>query len=225
MNPCQEDVKWVVIFVTSSRDSEGNWKNLLEQKNHSGDISPTGSQMPRLLGLAQASKIYRSHKTHNDKLFSNNGNEIAWGTIGNASTSEGMFFETLNAAGVMQVPMVISVWDDDYGISVSNKDQTVKESISEALKGFQRTDDRPGFEIIQVKGWDYLALIEAYAFASRVAREEHVPVLVHVIELTQPLGHSSSGSHERYKSKERLEWEDAFDCNKKMRSWIISEGI
>ena len=212
-------------FVSSSRDSEGNWKNLLEQKNHSGDISPTGSQMPRLLGLAQASKVYRSHKTHNDKLFSNNGNEIAWGTIGNASTSEGMFFETLNAAGVMQVPMVISVWDDDYGISVSNKDQTVKESISEALKGFQRTDDTPGFEIIQVKGWDYLALIEAYAFASRVAREEHIPVLVHVIELTQPLGHSSSGSHERYKSKERLVWEDEFDCNKKMRSWIISEGF
>lgn len=212
-------------FVTSSRDVDGNWKNLLDQKNHSGDISPTGSQMPRLLGLAQASKIYRNHKTHNDKLFSNKGNEIAWGTIGNASTSEGMFFETLNAAGVLQVPMIISVWDDDYGISVSNKDQTVKESISEALKGFQRTEDAPGFEIIQVKGWDYLALIEAYAFASKIAREEHVPVLVHVIELTQPLGHSSSGSHERYKSKKRLAWEKEYDCNDKMRSWIIKEGF
>ena len=212
-------------FVTSSRDVDGNWKNLLDQKNHSGDVSPTGSQMPRLLGLAQASKIYRNHKTHNDKLFSNKGNEIAWGTIGNASTSEGMFFETLNAAGVLQVPMIISVWDDDYGISVSNKDQTVKESISEALKGFQRTEDAPGFEIIQVKGWDYLALIEAYAFASKIAREEHVPVLVHVIELTQPLGHSTSGSHERYKSKKRLAWEKEYDCNDKMRSWIIKEGF
>ncbi len=212
-------------FVTSSRDSEGNWKNLLDQKNHSGDISPTGSQMPRLLGLAQASKVYRTHKTNNVQLFSDNGNEIAWGTIGNASTSEGMFFETLNAAGVMQVPMVISVWDDEYGISVSNKDQTVKESISEALKGFQRTEDAPGFEIIQVKGWDYLALIEAYSFAAKIARTEHVPVLVHVIELTQPLGHSSSGSHERYKSKERLAWEKEYDCNDKMRSWIIKEGF
>ena len=202
-----------------------NHERILDQKNHSGDVSPTGSQMPRLLGLAQASKIYRNHKTHNDKLFSNKGNEIAWGTIGNASTSEGMFVETLNAAGVLQVPMIISVWDDDYGISVSNKDQTVKESISEALKGFQRTEDAPGFEIIQVKGWDYLALIEAYAFASKIAREEHVPVLVHVIELTQPLGHSTSGSHERYKSKKRLAWEKEYDCNDKMRSWIIKEGF
>ena len=138
-------------FVTASRDSKGNWLRVIDQKNHSGDISPTGSQMPRLLGLAQASKVYRNLKTHNDDLFSKNGNEIAWGTIGNASTSEGMFFETLNAAGVMQVPMVISVWDDEYGISVSNKDQTVKESISEALKGFQRTDAAAGFEIITVK--------------------------------------------------------------------------
>ena len=212
-------------FVTASRDKEGNWLRVIDQKNHSGDISPTGSQMPRLLGLAQASKVYRNLKTHNDDLFSKNGNEIAWGTIGNASTSEGMFFETLNAAGVMQVPMVISVWDDEYGISVSNKDQTVKESISEALKGFQRTDDTIGFEIITVKGWDYLALIEAYQFASKVARKDHVPVLVHVTELTQPLGHSSSGSHERYKSKKRLDWEKKYDCNSKMRSWLITEGF
>ncbi|MDC1392607.1 thiamine pyrophosphate-dependent enzyme [Flavobacteriaceae bacterium] len=212
-------------FVTASRDSKGNWLRLIDQKNHSGDISPTGSQMPRLLGLAQASKVYRNLKTHNDDLFSKNGNEIAWGTIGNASTSEGMFFETLNAAGVMQVPMVISVWDDEYGISVSNKDQTVKESISEALKGFQRTDAAAGFEIITVKGWDYLALIDAYQFASKIARQDHVPVLVHVTELTQPLGHSSSGSHERYKSKERLNWEKKHDCNDIMRAWIIAEGI
>jgi len=212
-------------FVTASRDSKGNWLRVIDQKNHSGDISPTGSQMPRLLGLAQASKVYRNLKTHNDDLFSKNGNEIAWGTIGNASTSEGMFFETLNAAGVMQVPMVISVWDDEYGISVSNKDQTVKESISEALKGFQRTDAAAGFEIITVKGWDYLALIDAYQFASKIARQDHVPVLVHVTELTQPLGHSSSGSHERYKSKERLNWEKKHDCNDIMRAWMISEGI
>ena len=212
-------------FVTASRDKEGNWLRVIDQKNHSGDISPTGSQMPRLLGLAQASKVYRNLKTHNDDLFSKNGNEIAWGTIGNASTSEGMFFETLNAAGVMQVPMVISVWDDEYGISVSNKDQTVKESISEALKGFQRTDAAAGFEIITVKGWDYLALIDAYQFASKIARQDHVPVLVHVTELTQPLGHSSSGSHERYKSKERLNWEKKHDCNDIMRAWMIAEGI
>ena len=212
-------------FVTASRDGEGKWLKVIDQKNHSGDISPTGSQMPRLLGLAQASKVYRNLKTHNDDLFSKNGNEIAWGTIGNASTSEGMFFETLNAAGVMQVPMVISVWDDEYGISVSNKDQTVKESISEALKGFQRTDSAAGFEIITVKGWDYLALIDAYQFASKIARKDHVPVLVHVTELTQPLGHSSSGSHERYKSKERLIWEKKHDCNDIMRAWMIAEGI
>lgn len=212
-------------FMTPSRDESGEWLNLMELKNHSGDISPTGSQMPRLLGLAQASKIYRNLKTKNAKNFSNNGNEIAWGTIGNASTSEGMFFETINAAGVLQVPMIISVWDDGYGISVSDKDQTTKQSISEALKGFQRTQSKTGFEILTVKGWDYLALIETYAYASKIARKEHVPVLIHVTELTQPLGHSSSGSHERYKSKARLEWEKEYDCNLKMRTWIIQEGL
>ena len=212
-------------FMTPSRNESGEWLNLMELKNHSGDISPTGSQMPRLLGLAQASKIYRNHKTKNSDNFSNNGNEIAWGTIGNASTSEGMFFETINAAGVLQVPMVISVWDDGYGISVSNKDQTTKQSISEALKGFQRTENEDGFEILTVKGWDYLALIETYAYASKIARSEHVPVLIHVTELTQPLGHSSSGSHERYKSKARLTWEKEYDCNLKMREWIIQEGL
>ena len=212
-------------FMTPSRDESGEWLNLMELKNHSGDISPTGSQMPRLLGLAHASKIYRNHKTKNADNFSNNGNEIAWGTIGNASTSEGMFFEAINAAGVLQVPMVISVWDDGYGISVSNKDQTTKQSISEALKGFQRTENEDGFEILTVKGWDYLALIETYAYASKIARSEHVPILIHVTELTQPLGHSSSGSHERYKSKARLTWEKEYDCNLKMREWIIQEGL
>ena len=181
--------------------------------------------MPRLLGLAQASKIYRNLKIKNSKNFSDEGNEIAWGTIGNASTSEGMFFEAINAAGVLQVPMVISIWDDGYGISVSNEEQTTKQSISEALKGFQRTNTEKGFEILSVNGWDYLSLIETYNFASKIARSEHVPVLIHVKELTQPLGHSSSGSHERYKSKSRLEWEKIYDCNLKMREWIISEGI
>ncbi len=212
-------------FATPFRNDKGEWLDLVNLKNHSGDISPTGSQMPRLLGLAQASKVYREHKTQNSPKFSNEGNEIAWGTIGNASTSEGMFFETINAAGVLQVPMVISIWDDGYGISVSNKDQTTKESISEALQGFQRTDTEKGLEIIRVKGWDYLALIKAYEKAATLARTEHVPVMVHVTELTQPLGHSSSGSHERYKSKERLEWEKAYDCNLKMREWILKKGL
>ena len=212
-------------FMTANKNENNEWLNLLKTKNHSGDISPTGSQMPRLLGLAQASKIYRNLNIKNSENFSDNGNEIAWGTIGNASTSEGMFFEAVNAAGVLQVPMVISVWDDGYGISVSNKDQTTKQSISEALKGFQRTDSEDGFEILSVNGWDYLSLIETYDFASKIARFEHVPVLIHVKELTQPLGHSSSGSHERYKSKSRLEWEKEYDCNFKMREWIINEGL
>ena len=212
-------------FATPFRNDKGEWLDLVNLINHTGDISPTGSQMPRLLGLAQASKVYREHKTQNSSKFSNEGNEIAWGTIGNASTSEGMFFETINAAGVLQVPMVISIWDDGYGISVSNKDQTTKESISEVLQGFQRTDTEKGLEIIRVKGWDYLALIEAYEKAATLARTEHIPVMVHVTELTQPLGHSSSGSHERYKSKERLEWEKEYDCNLKMREWILKEGL
>ena len=212
-------------FATPFRNDKGEWLDLVNLKNHSGDISPTGSQMPRLLGLAQASKVYREQNTQNSDKFSKNGNEIAWGTIGNASTSEGIFFETINAAGVLQVPMVISIWDDGYGISVSNKDQTTKESISEALEGFQRTDTENGLEIIRVKGWDYLALIEAYEKAATLARTEHVPVMVHVTELTQPLGHSSSGSHERYKSKERLEWEKEYDCNLKMREWILKDGL
>ena len=212
-------------FVSACRNEKGDWLNVMEMKNHSSDVSPTGSQMPRLLGLAQASKVYRNYKTKNRDKFSNNGNEIAWGTIGNASTSEGMFFETINAAGVLQVPMIISVWDDGYGISVSNKDQTTKQSISEALKGFQRSEKEAGFEILTVKGWDYLALIETYEYAARVCRKDHIPVLIHVTELTQPLGHSSSGSHERYKSKTRLEWEKKYDCNLKMREWILDEGL
>ncbi|WP_445957142.1 alpha-ketoacid dehydrogenase subunit alpha/beta [Yeosuana sp.] len=212
-------------FTTHSLDENGHWKDLTKQYNSSADISPTASQMPRLLGLAQASKIYRNVKGIDTTNFSIQGNEVAWGTIGNASTSEGLFFETINAAGVLQVPMVISVWDDEYGISVHARNQTTKENISEVLKGFQRTKDEKGFEILRVKGWDYANLIETYQEAAAIAREDHVPVLIHVTELTQPQGHSTSGSHERYKNKNRLKWEMENDCNLKMRSWIIESGI
>jgi len=210
-------------YASHSIDENGNWKNLTEQYNISADMSATASQIPRLLGLGQASKIYReldSLKKHRNK-FSNNGNEIAWGTIGNASTSEGLFYETINAAGVLQVPMIISVWDDEYGISVHAKHHTTKESISEVLKGFQRDKKNKGIEIIVVNGWDYVQLIDAYNKAAKIAREKHIPVLIHVKELTQPQGHSSSGSHERYKSKNRLQWEKDFDCNAKFREWIL----
>ena len=209
-------------FATHSLNEDGSWKNLTEQYNSSADISPTAAQMPRLLGLAQASKIYRNEKSVQHKTnFSNKGNEVAWGTIGNASTSEGLFFETINAAGVLQVPMIISVWDDEYGISVHAKHQTTKESISEILKGFQRENEANGYEIIVVDGWDYVQLVDIYNKAAIIAREQHVPVLIHVKELTQPQGHSTSGSHERYKSKERLQWEKDHDCVKKMREWIL----
>jgi len=210
-------------FNTVSLNKDGTWKDLVNQKNSSSDVSCTGSQMPRLLGLAQASKLYRKNNTKNK--FSNKGNEVAWGTIGNASTSEGIFFEVLNAAGVHQVPMVISVWDDDYGISVESKDQTIKQSISEALAGFQRTKDKKGFEILTVNGWDYPSLINTYQKANDISRQNHIPVLVHVKELTQPIGHSTSGSHERYKSKKRLAWEKRNDCNLRMRDWILDNGI
>ena len=209
-------------FATHSLDENGDWKNLTKQYNSSADISPTAGQMPRLLGLAQASKIYRNVKElENAPNFSVNGNEIAWGTIGNASTSEGVFFETINAAGVLQVPMVMNVWDDEYGISVHAKYQTTKESISEILKGFQRDKKNDGYEIFVVNGWDYVQLIDVYQKAAKIAREEHVPVLIHVKELTQPQGHSTSGSHERYKDQNRLKWEQEFDCIVKMRSWIL----
>ncbi|WP_224482735.1 alpha-ketoacid dehydrogenase subunit alpha/beta [Robertkochia aurantiaca] len=212
-------------FLTQSIRPDGSWEDLTKQKNSSSDISPTGGQMPRLLGLAQASKVYRNEKDIPSDKFSVNGNEVAWGTIGNASTSEGLFFETFNAAGVMQVPMVISIWDDEYGISVHAKHQTTKENISEILKGFQRTKSDEGYEIIVVQGWDYPALIEAYERAGKIAREEHVPVMIHVTELTQPQGHSTSGSHERYKSEDRLEWEQEHDCNLKMRQWMIENNL
>lgn len=213
-------------FATHSLDENGEWKNLTQQKNSSSDISPTAGQMPRLLGLAQASKIYREFPgADREQKFSVSGNEVAWGTIGNASTSEGLFFETINAAGVLQVPMVMSVWDDMYGISVHARYQTTKESISEILKGFQKEEDTNGYEILTVKGWDYPSLVDTYAKASGIARTQHVPVLIHVQELTQPQGHSTSGSHERYKSPERLQWEAEFDCIAKMRSWMLENNF
>ncbi|SEA27269.1 Pyruvate/2-oxoglutarate/acetoin dehydrogenase complex, dehydrogenase (E1) component [Flavobacterium gillisiae] len=213
-------------FATHSLNEDGSWKDLTKQKNSSADISPTAGQMPRLLGLAQASKIYRQVKgIPNKDNFSNEGNEIAWGTIGNASTSEGLFFETINAAGVLQVPMIISVWDDEYGISVHAKHQTTKENISEILKGYQRNDTEKGYEILRVKGWDYTDLIATYEKASTISREQHVPVLIHVNELTQPQGHSTSGSHERYKDGDRLAWERDFDCIRQMKLWMIAINI
>lgn len=213
-------------FSTTSLNPDGTWKDLTKQKNSSPDISPTAGQMPRLLGLAYASKFFKNNKElHQFTQFSNKGNEIAFGTIGDASTSEGPFWETINAAGVLQVPMVISVWDDGHGISVPKKYQTTKESISEILKGFQRDENNKGYEILKTKGWDYPHLCETYEKAAEIARNEHVPVLVHVEEVTQPQGHSTSGSHERYKSEERLKWEKEFDPIKKMREWMISSAI
>lgn len=215
-------------FGTRSLNADGTWKDLTKMKNSSPDISPTGGQMPRLLGLAMASKYFKQNTALQSGKFqtlSNKGNEIAFGTIGDASTSEGLFWETINAAGVMQVPMLISVWDDGHGISVPKKYQTTKESISEIMKGFQREKGGNGYEIFKTKGWDYAHLCETYEKASRVCREEHVPVLVHVEEVTQPQGHSTSGSHERYKSKDRLQWESDFDGIKKMREWILTNKI
>ena len=195
-------------------------------KNSSSDISCTAGQMPRLVGLGWASKLYRENPAlHDFKDFSINGNEVAFGTIGNASTSEGHFWEAMNAAGVLQIPMVMSIWDDHYGISVPQEYHTTKESISEVLTGLQRTEDKKGFEIFRVNGWDYPALLKTYEKAIKIAREEHVPCLVHVVEVTQPQGHSTSGSHERYKSKERLDWEKAHDCILKMREWILESEL
>jgi len=213
-------------YATRFVDADGNWTNQAESMNCSADISTTGGHMPRLLGLAYASKLYRQNKQLEYlNNFSVKGNEVAFGTIGNGSTSEGLFFETLNAAGVLQVPMAISVWDDAYAISVPARLQTTKEDISEILKGFQRAPGTNGYEIFKVKGWDYVALCETYERAIAVCRAEHVPVLIHVIEMTQPQGHSTSGSHERYKSKERLAWEDEHDCLLQMRKWMIASAV
>ncbi len=208
-------------FSTHSLNEDGSWKDLCAQKNSSSDISPTAGQMPRLLGLALASKLFKhNEELHSYRHLSNEGNEVAFGTIGDAATSEGPFWETINAAAVLQVPMAMSVWDDGYGISVSRKDQTAKDDISKALAGLQRTDEEPGYEMFKVKGWDYPALIRTYQKAIDVCRSEQVPVLVHVTEVTQPQGHSTSGSHERYKSQERLNWEGEYDCVQQFKTWI-----
>jgi pyruvate/2-oxoglutarate/acetoin dehydrogenase E1 component/TPP-dependent pyruvate/acetoin dehydrogenase alpha subunit len=213
-------------FATRSLDPEGKWKDLTKQKNSSADISPTAGQMPRLLGLALASKLFRNNpgfKTCSG--FSHNGDEVAFGTIGDASTSEGYFFETLNAAGVLQVPMAISVWDDGWGISVPKKYQTTKENISELLKGFEQKEKEPGFLIFHENGWDYPALCRMYEKGIRLCRKNHVPVLFHITDLTQPQGHSTSGSQERYKTKEQLDWEKEFDCIVQFRKWILDNEI
>ena len=212
-------------FATRSLDDQGEWKNLATQYNSASDISPTGSQMPRLLGLAQASKFYRNNKILHNTKFSNNGDEIAYGTIGNASTSEGLFFETINAAGVLQIPMLLSIWDDGWGISVPTKYQTTKGDIYEILKGFQRTQKKDGLQIYRVNGWDYTELCATYIEASKLCRNHHIPAIIHVKEMTQPQGHSTSGSHERYKTKQELDWERQFDCIKKMREWMIQKKI
>lgn len=213
-------------FATRSLNEDGSWKNLTEQKNISSDISPTAGQMPRLLGLAQASKIFKSVKFEGSEKFSDNGNEVAFGTIGDASTAEGHFWETLNAACALQVPMIISIWDDGYGISVPTHNQRAKADISEMLSGFQRKEgENQGCEIIKVKAWDYPSLLDAYARAEHFARTESVPVVVHVVEVTQPQGHSTSGSHERYKTHDRLEFETDFDAIEKLKEWILNYSV
>ena len=212
-------------FVTPSINSRGEWLDLTSQFNHSSDISPTAGQIPRSIGLALASKLYRNLDSEIKNRFTKRGNEICWATIGNASTSQGIFFEAMNAAAVLQIPLVMSVWDDGYGISVDNKIQTVKSSISEALLGFSSKNDDKPLKIFRVNGWDYIEMVGVYSEAEKIARKNHTPVLIHVDELTQPLGHSSSGSHQRYKSEERLNWEKEFDCNLKFKQWIIESKL
>lgn len=216
----------VAHFSTTLVDASGTWKDQTQQKNSFSDISTTGGQMSRIMGLGLASKLYRNNVDLSTLTsFSKGGNEVVFCTIGNAATSEGVFWETVNAVGVKQIPVVLSIWDDGYGISVPNSIQTTKGDISEVLKGFQRDEKGAGFEIFKVNGWDYPGLVETYERAAKIAREQHIPCLIHVTEMTQPQGHSSSGSHERYKSAERLKWEDEHDCNSKMKTWLLSAGI
>jgi 2-oxoisovalerate dehydrogenase E1 component len=213
-------------FATRFLDENGEWKDQTEEYNVSADLSPTASQMPRLVGLGWASRLYRELGLPEAAKFSRNGDEIAWGTIGNASCAEGMFWESLNAAGVLGIPMIVSIWDDGYGISVPNEYQITKANLSELLKGFQREPkSKKGFDIYTVRAWDYAELCETYIAAATIVRMEHVPAIIHVTEVTQPQGHSTSGSHERYKSKERLAWEIEYDGITKMREWMIGQGI
>ncbi len=214
-------------FASRNLDADGNWKNLTQQHNISADISPTAGQMPRLVGLGYASRLFRQlnelqHLTH----FSQQGNELAFGTIGNASCAEGVFWEALNAIGVLKSPVVMCIWDDGYGISVPNKHQITKQHLADLLQGFQREpNSNEGFDIYSVRGWDYVALVEAFSKAAKTARQDHIPAIIHVSELTQPQGHSTSGSHERYKDEARLAWEEQHDCLRRFREWIIEQGI
>ena len=225
-NPSNRGRSFNNHFSTPNIDEEGKWLNLMEQPNSSSDISPTGGQMPRLLGLGLASKLFRGNRAlHSYNNLTDKGNEVAFGTIGDSSTSEGHFFEILNAAAVIQVPIAIAVWDDGYGISVETKFQTVKASISEALKGFEKSDSTNGILIYKGKGWDYPGLCKLFAEGIEHCRNEHIPVLFHINELTQPQGHSTSGSHERYKSEKRLKWEEEYDAIRKMREWIMDRRI
>lgn len=213
-------------FATRSLNEDGSWKDLTQIKNISSDISPTAGQMPRLLGLALASNVYKEVKFQGSEKFSHNGQEVAFGTIGDASTAEGHFWETINAACALQVPMIMSIWDDGYGISVPTHNQRAKENLAEILAGFQRKEgEKQGCEVIQVRAWDYPMLLEAYARAEQLAREESVPVILHIIEVTQPQGHSTSGSHERYKDEERMNFETEFDCLNKFKEWILNYSI
>ena len=214
-------------FATRMLNDSGEWKTLTDIKNSTSDISCVAGQMPRLIGLAYASKLYRNNSSlSNEQNFSINGNEVAFGTIGDAGTSEGHFWEAMNAAGVLQIPLVMSIWDDGYGISVPSEYHTTRNDLSKVLSGFQRSNkNEKGFELFQVNGWDYVGLIKTYRKAIFYARNEHVPCIIHVKDVTQPQGHTTSGSHERYKSKERLKWEDDFCCIKKMKEWIIKNNI
>ncbi|GAB4315737.1 MAG: alpha-ketoacid dehydrogenase subunit alpha/beta [Phototrophicales bacterium] len=213
-------------FATRSLNSDGGWRNLTDQYNSAADVSPTAAQMPRLVGLAYASRVYRELDTLKHLTqFSQQGNEVAFGTIGNASCAEGIFWESINAIGVLRSPAVISIWDDNYGISVTNKDQILKEDLSTLLAGFQRIGDGDGYDIYTVAGWNYPELLQVYLQATYNARQHHIPAIIHVTELTQPQGHSTSGSHERYKSEERLQWEASHDCLTRMRDWMLDQQI
>jgi pyruvate/2-oxoglutarate/acetoin dehydrogenase E1 component/TPP-dependent pyruvate/acetoin dehydrogenase alpha subunit len=226
--PCSAGRSMNAHFSTCMLNADGSFMNLVDQYNVSADVSPTASQMPRLAGLAYASKLYRELPELKAlaERFSRHGDEVAFGTIGNASCAEGMFWETVNAVGVLQAPMLLSIWDDGYGISVPNEFQVTKGDLSAILSGFQReAGSRRGYDLYAVKGWDYAGLCETYLSAVQIVRREHVPAIVHVTEMTQPQGHSTSGSHERYKSKDRLEWETEFDPIRKMRQWLVDEGI
>ncbi|MES1243943.1 MAG: transketolase C-terminal domain-containing protein [Acidobacteriota bacterium] len=227
LEPCSAGRSMTAHFSTCLVGPDGRFHDLTARRNSSADVSPTGSQMPRLVGLAYASKLYRELPELEAMTgFSHNGDEIAFGTIGNASCAEGMFWEAINAGGVLGIPMLVSIWDDGYGISVPNEYQITKGDLSEVLSGFRRAPGtRQGYDLYTVKGWDYAGLCETYLNAAQILRREHVPAVVHVVEMTQPQGHSTSGSHKRYKSAERLAWEEELDGIRKMRQWILEQGI